>query len=50
MRQYLIPGVGYINEATQKEYLIPGSIYVNETAPQSAGTSQQQFSLTGCGS
>lgn len=31
MKQYLIPGYGYVNEALDKEYLIPGSGYVNET-------------------
>lgn len=31
MKQYLIPGYGYVNEALDKEYLVPGHGYVNET-------------------
>ena len=40
MRQYLIPGVGFINETGANEYLIPGSVYLNETVPPATGTAR----------
>jgi hypothetical protein len=38
-KQYLIPGIGYVNEATNKQYLLPGTVYLNETQTATGGGS-----------
>jgi len=47
MRQFLIPGVGYINVKATRQYLVPGTIYVNEYV--ATGSGQALLMLMGVG-